>query len=54
MMLAENCDIEPVFMTKTGYECFREGSVFDGKFKEKWCFVLGMIFGKIMPKTNKF
>ena len=41
-------------MIKTGYECLREGSVFVNKFKEKWCFVLGMIIGIIMPKTNKF
>ena len=30
------------------------GVGFDEIIKEKWCFVLGMIIGIIMPKTNKF
>ena len=41
-------------MTKTGYDCLREGSVFVKKFKEKWSFVLSIIIGIIMLKTNKF
>ena len=41
-------------MTKTGHECLREGSVFDEIVKEKWCFVLSVIIGIIMLKTNKF
>ena len=41
-------------MLKTGYDCLREGSVFVKKIKEKWYFVLGIINGIIMPKTNKF
>ena len=41
-------------MMKTGYVCLREGSVFNDKIKEKWYFVLGIIIGIIMPKTNKF
>ena len=48
------CDVVSVFMMKTGYICYLGGSVFDGIIKEKWCFVLGMIIGIIMPKTNKF
>ena len=43
-----------VMLMKTGYVCLREGSVFDDKIKEKWYFVLGIINGIIMPKTNKF
>ena len=41
-------------MTKTSYVSLREGSVFVKKCKEKWYFVLGIIIGIIMPKTNKF
>ena len=41
-------------MMKTGYVCLREESVFDDKIKEKWYFVLGIINGIIMAKTNKF
>ena len=48
------CVIVPIFMMKTGYVCHRRGSVFDKKIKENGIFVLGIINGIIMPKTNKF
>ena len=41
-------------MIKTGYECLREGSILVKKIKEKWYFVLSIISGIIMLKTNKF
>ena len=41
-------------MMKTGYVCHYEGSVFDDKIEENGIFVLGIINGIIMPKTNKF
>ena len=41
-------------MMKTGYVCLREGSVFVKKIKENGIFVLGIISGIIIPKTNKF
>ena len=55
MTLLKFCDVETGFSRlKTGYICYLGGSVFDGIIKEKWCFVLGMIIGIIVPKTNKF
>ena len=41
-------------MIKTGYVCHYEGSVFVKKIKKNGIFVLGIISGIIMPKTNKF
>ena len=54
MTLLKFCDVEPVFMIKTGYVCLREGSVFVKKIKENGIFVLSIISGIIMLKTNKF
>ena len=48
------CDVVPVFMMKTGYICYLGGSVFDGIIKENGVFVLSIISGIIMLKTNEF
>ena len=39
---------------KTGYVCYLEGSIFVKKIKENGIFVLSIISGIIMLKTNKF
>ena len=41
-------------MIKTGYVCLRKGSVFVKKIKKNGIFILGIISGIIMSKTNKF
>ena len=48
------CVIVPVFMMKTSYVWHTRGLVFYKKIKEDGIFVLCIINGIIMPKTNKF
>ena len=41
-------------MMKTGYICYLGGSVFDGIINKNGVFVLSIISGIIMLKTNEF
>ena len=43
-----------VMLMKIGYVCHQEGSVFVKKIKENGIFVLSIISGIIMLKTNEF